>query len=682
MQFIYYFEVSYFWMKISSFTITILAIISMLLLSACAALPGNPLPNDGTCDRAGGENEQNSPDDCKAATPPRDIAKAGLPQGGDAGIGDVEIYVKDEAGKPVNEAALAIYENLDMEKVEVWEVVTGCLAPNAGLITLTCRGNAQGNTPIQVNPNDVYSKDTGESIPEGTRLQDTPDTKTKLCKLAGFERYESATTNYWRSCKDNQFIKWTTSPLMVNPELIKSQGGGKFTTTLTAGYKFTFVATKETTAFRTGQKITETGMADKTIESGKNTVNITVQKFSNATTPSEGQAYTTGQRITGLVGANEYEGKQMEILVAGIRTVQNSPIGGGVNRSTVYTTFQLYETQASKLVDSVTLPSPLDLDPAKDPKYHLIGKDGKLALKTSVKILEVTDTSIRAKKVDPQQYPGTKYTLDKEQSTKEAGAKIVGAGKYSGNTLSLKFVENFLHWDSEFADLRYAPKLELYEQTGKLIAKYDRPESSIPPITKIMGKNLKDLLLDDSGKGIIENNVYMSEAVEAQKPGGKTYIELVIQAAPSEPASASSSPSAQPTLSGALVSANKDRVGIKDIFDKGKGPNGLNSDWEILAELTKSTKVKEFIFTHKNTTETWSTANPLNWPIVVYNEGDITQLNDKYGKVFQNATGNYKVRLYVQTHSTTFNGGTLTAILDDGGTRVNATIPASTIKPA
>ncbi|MBI4210555.1 MAG: hypothetical protein HY544_03565 [Candidatus Diapherotrites archaeon] len=111
--------------------IAVLLVLSVLLLSGCSGLfQAKWEPNDGTCDATAGENEENSPDDCVPASENRQLGKAGLPEGGtpivppgnqnpggSAGNGtqtgnlrnQVDVFVKDQSGNPVEGATVAVY---------------------------------------------------------------------------------------------------------------------------------------------------------------------------------------------------------------------------------------------------------------------------------------------------------------------------------------------------------------------------------------------------------------------------------------------------------------------------------------------------------------------------------------------------------------------------------------------
>ncbi|MBI4210561.1 MAG: LamG domain-containing protein [Candidatus Diapherotrites archaeon] len=93
--------------------IAVLLALSVLLLSGCSGLfPAKPTQNDGICDATAGENVENSPDDCVPAGENRQLGKAGLPVDPPAdqvSVADMEIYVKDQTGNPVEGATVFIY---------------------------------------------------------------------------------------------------------------------------------------------------------------------------------------------------------------------------------------------------------------------------------------------------------------------------------------------------------------------------------------------------------------------------------------------------------------------------------------------------------------------------------------------------------------------------------------------
>ena len=153
------------------------------------------------------------------------------------------------------------------------------------------------------------------------------------------------------------------------------------------------------------------------------------------------------------------------------------------------------------------------------------------------------------------------------------------------------------------------------------------------------------------------------------------------------------------TLSASLLSQTDDRAGKWYTFTRGSGSSGNSADWVWQANLTlgSAKKVKSVVMKHNTWGEFWSsssdqsTIGKLAYPLVLVTDSGV-QLNTAYDQNFSYNTsmpaygdftfpaGSYTYKLYAQTESTKFTGGTLTFTFTDG-TSVSASVPASDYSP-
>jgi len=136
------------------------------------------------------------------------------------------------------------------------------------------------------------------------------------------------------------------------------------------------------------------------------------------------------------------------------------------------------------------------------------------------------------------------------------------------------------------------------------------------------------------------------------------------------------------SLNGWILSADKDYASANNFYPgPGAAYGQVFEDWEVNAMLTLGSQktISSVTLVHDNLSETWSTANPVQHPLVIFR--DFFQDNYDYGQTIGPlAAGTYDLHLFAQIESTSFIGGGLTIAFTDG-TSITARIEASPIPP-
>lgn len=140
-----------------------------------------------------------------------------------------------------------------------------------------------------------------------------------------------------------------------------------------------------------------------------------------------------------------------------------------------------------------------------------------------------------------------------------------------------------------------------------------------------------------------------------------------------------------PTGSAVVTSTNEDFAGVWGVFAPGRGnvnaaSKGGSNDWGItLSVIAPGTKnVSAVRLDHSYGNERWSTNNPSEYPLVVY-EAD-KKLVNKSADTFLLWAGTHTFKIYAQSESQSFAGAKLTFIFDDNST-VAFDVPAVPVAP-